>query len=59
MAKLIDSAWLFKLPLFRWAAERRTPALSPTERTIAKRHNLSPTWARVICGEAGIGGRHD
>ena len=47
------------LPLFRWGAERWRPKLSPTERTIAARYNLPPGLARVVCAEAGIGGRHD
>lgn len=44
------------LPLFAWAERRRVIPPNLTERVIAHRFCLSPTWSRLVCREAGLGG---
>lgn len=47
------------LPLFAWAERRHVIPLSLSKHVIARRHRLSPAWARLVCREAGLGGHDD
>ena len=45
--------------LFAWAADRERRRFSMPIRIIARRHNISESWAALVCEIAGIGGANE